>query len=66
MFESSGNSLDPTWISFDAIARRIRVKTSDDNKVGIHSIKISGKLLSSGKITSAAFKIEIIDPCTSA
>ena len=66
VFESSGNSLDPTWISFDATARRIRVKTSDDTNVGMHSIKVSGKLLSSGRTTSTSFNIEVIDPCTSA
>jgi hypothetical protein len=66
VFESSGKSLDPTWISFDAPTRRIRVKTSDETKFGMHSIKVSGKLHSSGRTTSTMFKIEVMDPCTSA
>ena len=32
----------------------------------MHTIKVSGKLLSSGRIASTKFKIEVVDPCTSA
>jgi hypothetical protein len=42
---------------------RIRIRTDDLDKVGMHEIKISGKILTSSKLTFTMIKIEIKDPC---